>query len=74
VATTAQRGDTNANATPEQTPLSTYEWLSLPRLDWTSMAVFYEIAKTMPVVTAVACFLSTKIWALESPAEKSKFF
>jgi hypothetical protein len=32
----------------------------------------YAIAKTMPIVTAVVCFLSTQqIWALESPAEES---
>jgi hypothetical protein len=34
-------------------------------------ANFYEIAKTIPVVTAVVYFLSTKIRALYSPPEES---
>jgi hypothetical protein len=35
------------------------------------LQTFYAFAKTMTTVTAVACFLSTKIWALESPPEES---
>jgi hypothetical protein len=37
-------------------------------------ANFYATAKTMPIVTAMVCFLSTKTWALESLPEESKFF
>jgi hypothetical protein len=35
------------------------------------LETFYAFTKTMTIVTAVACFLSTKIWALESSPEGS---